>query len=406
MAAATLPLADVKIVDLMWVMAGPAVTRVLADYGATVVRIESTRRLDTARTIGPFYDGQPGVENSGLFQNLNAGKLGLTLDLTSDAGRHVFLDLVRWADVVTESFTPDVMRTLGLDYENLRQVKPDVIMLSTCLMGQTGPLAQFAGFGNLAAALSGFFSLTGWPDRPPAGPYGAYTDYVTPRFAAAAILAALDYRRRTGQGQYIDQSQVESALHFLAPALLDYTVNRRSQQAVGNADPQQAPHGVYLAAGADRWVAIAVRTAEQWQALCLVIGRPELQEDERFAARAARVRHKEELDTILASWTSQHEAHTAEALLQDAGVPASAVQSLSELANDPQLLHRGHFVQLSHPVHSTVTVEGSRFVLSRTPAQVNRAAPTLGQDTSYVLETILGYSPERIAALSAQDVLR
>ena len=279
-------------------------------------------------------------------------------------------------------------------------------MLSTCLMGQTGPLAQFAGFGNLAAACTGFFSVTGWPDRPPAGPFGAYTDYVAPRFAAAAILAALEYRRRTGQGQYIDQSQAESALHFLAPALLDYTVNRRSQHAVGNTDPQQAPHGVYLAAGADRWVAIAVQTAEQWQALCMVIGHPELHQDERFSSRAARLRHHDELDTILASWTSQHEAHKAETLLQEAGVPASAVQSLYELATDPQLLHRGHFVPLAHPVHGTTTVEGSRFVLSRTPAQINRAAPTLGGDTSYVLQTLLGYSPERIAELSAQNVLQ
>ena len=165
-----LPLADVKILDFTWVMAGPAATRLLADYGATVVRIESSRRLDTGRTIGPFHDGQPGLEHSGFFQNVNAGKLGLTLDLAQDAGRAIALDLVRWADVVTESFSPKAMRAWGFDYASLQQVKPDIIMLSTCLMGQSGPLAQFAGFGNLAAAISGFFSLTGWPDALPLDP--------------------------------------------------------------------------------------------------------------------------------------------------------------------------------------------------------------------------------------------
>ena len=401
-----LPLADVKILDFTWVMAGPAATRVLADYGATVVRLESSRRLDTGRTIGPFHDGQPGLEHSGFFQNVNAGKLGLTLDLAQDAGRAVALDLVRWADVVTESFSPKAMRAWGFDYASLRQVKPDIIMVSTCLMGQSGPLAQFAGFGNLAAAMSGFFSLTGWPDRPPAGPFGAYTDYVAPRFTAVAILAALDYRRRTGQGQYIDQSQAESALHFLTPALLDYTVNGRCQERVGNDDAHLAPHGVYPAASTDRWLAIAVRDDAQWQALCEVIARPDLGHDPRFATPAARLAHRDALDTILAAWTREYDAHAAEAALQARGIPASAVQNSQELSSDPQLLQRGHFVQLPHPLHGTTTIEGSRFRLSRTPARIARAAPTLGQDNQAVLETILGYSPERIAALTAADVLR
>jgi crotonobetainyl-CoA:carnitine CoA-transferase CaiB-like acyl-CoA transferase len=401
-----LPLVDVKILDFTWVMAGPAATRVLADYGATVVRIESTYRLDTGRTIGPFHDGQPGVEQSGFFQNLNAGKLSLTLDLSQEAGREIAHDLVRWADVVTESFSPNVMRAWGLDYAALQQVKPDIIMVSTCLMGQSGPFAQFAGFGNLAAAISGFFSLTGWPDRPPAGPFGAYTDYVAPRFTAVTILAALEYRRRTGQGQYIDQSQAESALHFLTPALLDYTVHGRSQERVGNADAHLAPHGVYPAAGQDHWLAIAVCTEAQWQALCEVMQRPDLGHDSRFATLAARLTHREALDTIVAAWTQEHSVQEAEAILQARGVPASAVQNSQELYSDPQLIHRGHFVELPAPLHGTTTVEGSRFRLSRTPACVERAGPTLGRDNQYVLETILGYSPERIAALTAAGILR
>jgi crotonobetainyl-CoA:carnitine CoA-transferase CaiB-like acyl-CoA transferase len=399
------PLADVKILDFMWAIAGPAATRVLADYGATVVRVESTHRFDTARTIGPYQNAQPGPENSGLYQNFNAGKLGMTLDLSKPGGRGIVLDLVRWADGVAESFSPNVMRAWGLDYESLRQVKPDLIMLSTCLMGQTGPLSTFAGFGNLAAAISGFYNLAGWPDRAPAGPFGAYTDTVAPRFTAAAILAALDYRRRTGQRQYIDQSQAESTLHFLAPAILDYTVNGRVQERVGNSDPAMAPHGVYPAAGEDCWIAIAVGNEQQWQALCAVMEQPDLLDDERFATQEARLAHQDALNAMVAAWTKDRAAQVAEAALQMRGVPASALQNSRELVHDPQLAHRGHLVRLAHPILGATLVEGSRFRLSRTPAKIDRAAPTLGGDNHYVLETILGYSAERIAELAIEGAL-
>lgn len=400
-----LPLSEVKIVDLMWAMAGPAATRVLADFGATVVRIESARAVDALRTIGPFHDGEMGPENSGFFQNINAGKLGLALDLSHQAGRAVFLDLVRWADVVSESFSPKAMRAWGLDYEALRKVKPDIIMLSTCLMGQSGPMARYAGFGNLAAAIAGFYNLTGWPDRPPAGPFMAYTDAVAPRYTAAAILAALEFRRRTGEGQYIDQSQAESSLHFLAPALLDYTVNRRVQTRNGNRDAQIAPQGVYPAAGEDQWVAISIVTDAQWKAFCDVMPRPELIADERFVTRLSRLQHQEELDALVAAWTQSRAATSIEMLLQQHGVPANAVLSMDALYHDPQFGHRHHFVELEHPLHGTTVVEGSRFQLSRTPARIQHAAPTLGRHSRYVLETILGYSRTHIAELEALGVL-
>jgi benzylsuccinate CoA-transferase BbsF subunit len=395
----------VKILDLMWVLAGPMAMRVLADYGPTIVRVESTSRIDFTRTFGPWIGGNMGPENSGAFQNLHAGKLSLTLDLSTGAGRTVFLDLVRWADVVTESFSPKAMRAWGLDYESLRNVKPDLIMLSSCLMGQTGPLSMFAGFGNLAAAISGFFSVTGWPDRPPAGPFGAYTDYLSPRFTVAAILAALDHRDRTGEGQYIDQSQAEASLHFLTPALLDYTVNGRVATATGNRDPQMAPHGVYPAAGDDRWVAIAVTDDAAWARLCDAIGRNDLTQDARYAMLAGRREHHDELDTIVSAWTRERDPFEVEALLQAAGVAASAVQDSADLLADAQLLHRGHFVEVPHEIHGTTTVEGSRFHLSRTPARIERSAPTLGRDNFYVLKTILGYDAERIAELAAAGVL-
>src|ERR1051325_1409301 len=210
-------LADVKVLDFMWAVAGPAASRVLADCGATVIRLESTRRTDASRTLAPFLAVPPGPEDCAIFHNLNAGKLMITLDLDKEDGRAIALDLVRWADVVLDSFTAGTMQRWSLDYESLRTVKPDIIVLSSCLMGERGPLSSFAGFGNLAAAITGFYNLTGWPDRPPAGPFSAYTDYLSPRFTVAAVLAALDHRRRTGEGVYIDQSQAEASLQFLSP---------------------------------------------------------------------------------------------------------------------------------------------------------------------------------------------
>jgi crotonobetainyl-CoA:carnitine CoA-transferase CaiB-like acyl-CoA transferase len=270
------PLEGLKVVDLFWAMAGPASTRALADYGATVVRIESGSRLDTCRTIGPYVNDKPGIDRSAIFINLNVGKLGITLDLGKEEGREVFRDLVHWGDVVTESFSPKAMRAWGLNYEALRAIKPEIIMVSSCLMGQTGPFAQFAGYGNLAAAMCGFGNLCGWPDRPPAGPYGSYTDCVAPRFTIASILAALEYRRRTGRGQYIEISQAEASMHFLTPALLDFNCNGYVLTTMGNRDRRVAPQGVYQCSGVDSWIAIACLTDQQWSLLSDMIGHEHL----------------------------------------------------------------------------------------------------------------------------------
>ncbi|MGH7823155.1 MAG: CaiB/BaiF CoA transferase family protein [Candidatus Binatia bacterium] len=403
--APALPLEDVKILDFMWVMAGPAATRILADYGATIVRVESPTRIDTARTLHPRHRNEAHSDSSGLFGNCNAGKLGLSLDLGHPAAREVVFDLVRWADVVTESFSPKAMRKWGFDYQRLREVKPDIIMLSSCLMGQTGPLSTVAGFGTMGAAVAGFHELTGWPDRAPAGVFGAYTDYVSPRFIAVAILAALEVRRREGKGQYVDLSQVEASTHVLAPAVLDYTVNGRLHRRAGNTDARWAPHGVYPASGDDRWAAIVCRTDRDWRELCAVMNRPDLVADRRFATAAGRLGHRGELDRAIAEWSRGLEASEIERMLQARGIAAHEVQNSRECARDPQLRHRGHFVELPHPVYGTTVVEGPRARLSRTPATVRRAAPSLGRDNQLVLETILGYDESRISDLVVSGAL-
>jgi crotonobetainyl-CoA:carnitine CoA-transferase CaiB-like acyl-CoA transferase len=400
-----LPLDGVKVLDFMWAVAGPFATRTLADYGATVIRVESSSRLDVCRTLTPFLGNEVGTETAAVFHNANLGKRMLTLDPSRPEGRAVVLDLVRWADVVAESFSPKGMKGFGLDYATLRGIKADLIMLSTCLMGQTGPLSGFAGYGNLAAAMTGFYELTGWPDRPPAGPFGAYTDYIAPRYNAAAVLAALEHRRRTGEGQHIDLAQAEASLHFLAPAILDCIVNGAVATRDGNHDREMAPHGVYPCAGEDRWVAIAVRDDRDWRALCGALERPLLANEARYASAASRLDCREELDALVAEMTAPFASEDVERRLQAAGVPASGVQNSPEAVRDPQLAHRGHFVTIPHPTKGTSVVEGSRFRLSRTPANTASPAPTFGDATEWVLRTVLGYDDERIAALAIAGAL-
>ncbi len=399
-----LPLEGVKVLDFMWALAGPGCTRILADCGATVIRVESSSKLDVCRTIRPFMDSDESPEKSAVFHSTNAGKRMLTLDLTKPEGIAVAKDLVRWADVVTESFSPRAMQAFGLDYASLAAINPDLIMLSTCLMGQTGPLASFAGYGNLAAAVTGFYEVTGWADRAPAGPFGAYTDYIAPRFNAAAVLAALDHRRRTGEGQYIDLAQAEAAMHFLAPAILDYTANGHVFSRMGNRDGNFAPQGVYAVAGEDRHLALGCETDAQWQALSEQV--PGLADcasglDTAAGRRAAQ----DALDAQLASFMADQDGAALEATLQAAGVPAALVQNSPELVQDPQLSHRGHFVQISHQEGGHSTIEGPRFHLSRSPLHTETSAPTFARDMMYVLNDVLGYDDERLAALLVAGVL-
>ena len=393
---AELPLAGVKILDFFWVLAGPTATRTLADYGATVVRVESMRHLDTLRVSPPWQFTAPHPEGAVGFQSANANKLGITLDLASDEGRGIALDLVQWADVVTESFAPGVMESQGLAWETLRERKPDLIMISSCIMGQTGPWRDYAGFGRLAVSVAGFQQLASWPGRPPSGPFGAYTDAIASRYNAAAILGALEHRERTGEGQYIDLSQTEASLHFVAPAFLDWTVNGRVQDAAGNRDEDLFPHGMFPAAGEDRWVAIAVRDDRDWRALCDAMDRSDLAGD-REARRS--------VEAEIAAWTHVREAEQIEETLQAHGVPAHVALDTPGLFADSQLQHRGHFIEIGHDIYPTTTIESSRLRLSRTPARNPERALSLGRDNRYVLETILDYTPERIAALAARGVL-
>ena len=414
-------LASLKVADFSWVVAGPVVGRALADFGATVVRVESSTHIETARMMQPFYDGTPGPENSALYGTCNAGKLGLTLNLKQPDGQAVARDLIGWADVVIESFSPGQIERWGLGYESVQSLNPSVIMLSTSLMGQTGPAAKLAGYGNIGASASGYQDLVGWPDRPPIGPFGPYTDYVGPRFSLALLLAALDRRRLTGLGCQLDVAQSEIGVFLLSPQLAEYFDRGTIATRRGNADERFAPHGVFgcLPDGdEDRFVAIAVTGDAQWQALAseigrdvqrhalaAEIGRPGLADDPRYQTEAARLAAAADLEDLIAAWTAGQRAEDVAARLQRRGVPAHVAASSADWSRDPQLAHRGHLRALPHEQFGTATVEGPRYLLSDTPGEVRRPAPRLGQDNEYVLRTLLGYDAAECARLTDSGAL-
>ncbi len=410
------PLAGVKVLDFMWAMAGPAASRVLADYGADVIRIESENKLDAIRSLTPFRNDVGDPEFSGGFNNLNAGKKGFALDMSKPGAIDVIWDLIDWADVVMESFSPKAMASWGLSYEETRKRKPEIIMTSSCLMGQTGPLALLAGFGTMAAAISGFFYPVGWTDRAPAGPFGAYTDYTSPRWLIAVVMGALEHRRQTGEGQYVDLSQAEAALHLSALATLDFSVNGRQWERNGNRDTVFAPQGVYAGVTTDSespvetdagsetgrdWIAISCTNDNQWRTLAEKIGRADLAE----LTVAQRHERHDELDELIADYVSQHRADDLAEQLQQAGVAAHQVQNSFELMNDPQAIHRNHILEVAHAKQGTTFVEGSRFQLSRTPAVITRGGPTFGEHSYEILTELLGYDTDRIAELAGAELL-
>ncbi len=395
---------DVKIADFGWVMVLPGTTKYLADHGAQVIRIESSQRLDTCRTSAPFKDNVPGVNRTPHFAIMNNNKYGVTINLKHPKGLEIVKKIVAWADIVAEGFTPGTMARLGLGYEQLRAIKPDIIMLSTCNLGQTGPYASQPGYGVQLAGYTGFLHLTGWPDREPSIPYGAYTDVTTPPMGAIALIAALDYRRRTGKGQFIDLSQYEVGIQYLAPVILDYSVNKRIANRTGNECSYAAPHGAYPCLGEDRWCAIAVFHDEEWHRLCQVMGNPSWTKEPKFATLQEKKENEDELNRLMSEWTKHFTAEQVMATLQSIGVAAGVVQSCEDLYNDEQLKYRQHFVELEHPEIGKHYYESPSFKLSKTPAELRTPAPCLGEHNEFVCTQILGIPDDEFAALFAEGV--
>jgi benzylsuccinate CoA-transferase BbsF subunit len=400
-------LAGVKVLDFGNAMAGTLVGKYLGDQGAQVILVESAMRPQTSRGNRQVSVSTPtNPDDKPMTNHLHTSKYSMLLNLKHPRSREVVDRLIRWADVVNENFTTGTMGRLGLGYEDIRKMKPDIIMVSSTIYGQTGPLAHEGGWDGTGAAVSGRHYLTGWPDREPAGgpsniPYG---DYTLPLYTVLAVVAALDYKRRTGKGQHIDGSMFEISAHQIAPALLDWEANTHLQTCTGNRIPNAAPHGVFPCIGDDRWCAIAVFTDEEWKSFCRVIEEPAWTKDEKFATLSSRKKNEDELEELVAEWTKRHSAEEVMQVMQAGGVAAGVVQNAQDLVDhDPQLKVREFLVPLKHSVLGVLGHPTPPCKLSKTKAQV-RTSPCLGEHTEYVCTKLLSMSDEEFVELFQEGV--
>lgn len=395
MSAISTALSGVKVVEFGAYAAGPHIGKMLASFGATVVHVESRSRPDGFRAeYPPFKDGRPGLDRSGCFAMFNDSKRAVTLDLKNDAGLEMARRLVAWTDIIVENMRPEVMTRLGLGYEAARELNPGVVMISSCNMGQSGPRAHTPGFGSQLSALAGFCGLTGSPNGPPQLLYGPYIDFIASSLGAAAVLAGLDRQRRTGQGAWIDVSQYESGLVFMASALHEYHSTGAVAQRANNRDPRAAPHDAFPCRGG-RWLVLSCWSDREFEQLSEILGRPDLANDPSFESLQARMSHEEELGGIVAKWSLQQDADDAAALLQSAGLRAYPVNTMADLFSDPQLLHRRVWRRRRHGAMGDLACYFSAFDLSETPGDVTGAAPLLGADNAYVFCELLGLSAEQ-----------
>jgi crotonobetainyl-CoA:carnitine CoA-transferase CaiB-like acyl-CoA transferase len=390
------PLHGSRVLDFTWMLAGPYATRVLADFGGEVIKVQSSK---TAR----------GAESNltGFFNTWNRNKRSITLDLSYPEAREMILKLTAISDVVIENFSPRVMANWGLTYEKLKEVKPDLIMLSMSAMGQEGPWKDYAAFAPTVHALSGLTHLTSFEDNAPIGLGYAYADIIAGLYATVGVLAALEYRDRTGQGQYIDLSEYEAICTFMGPSLLDASINDKEVLPSGNCPDYitVAPYGCYPCSGTDRWCVIAVSNEEEWESLCRVLGYPGWTKEARFTTVAKRRKNRKELDESLAKWTIQHTAEEVVSLLQAAGISSGVVQDAEDLSRDPQLIARNFFVQLEHPVLGNTISDRSPIRFEEASTVGWKAAPLLGGDNRYVFLELLGLTESDLSSYVEKGII-
>ena len=403
-AGETAALAGLKVVEFGRSLVGPVLGRFLALNGATVVKVESSASLDVSRLTGPYASEERTANTSGTFANINANKLGISLNLKHEQGPELARRLMLWSDVVIENVGLATLQKFSIGYEHIAALKPSIIMASATAQGHMGPHAHHPGWAVFMFALCGVSELTGDPALPPQYPMGLYPDMLPPRFGAVAVLAALDYKRRTGKGQHIHLSQFESCAYVMSPLSLDYQVNGNLTRRTGNRSSWAAPHGVYRCRGGDRWVAINVTSEAQWISFCEAIDRRDWLEDPRFATLHVRKQNEDELDRLIEAWTIGCPAADVMRILQAVRVPAGRVADARDLSEDPQLAARDHSMQIEHAKIGLHTVESSSFRLSRTPPANPRAAPLLGEHTEHVFREILGMSASEYTDLESNGV--
>jgi len=399
------PLAGIRVADFTWVWAGPHCTLQLAHLGAEVIRVETSTRICVTRMLPPFADFEMSPNRSGYFNQYNQGKRSLALDLKKPEALDVAKRLCAASDVVVENFASGVMDRMGLGYEVLRRLRPDVIMIALSGYGATGPDSDKVSYGPAQVPLSGMSSLTGYRDFPPMHVGISYGDPTGGLHGAVAVLAALMHRKRSGEGQFIDLSQWETSIAVLGEGVLAETYGEGAPARNGNRDPHMAPHDVYRADGEDRWIAIAVEDDAAWRRFAAAIGRAELADDPRFATLAARKTHEDALDEIVAAWTATRTPEDATEALQRAGIPAFMTARNKDLAESPHLRERGFFVERDHPEVGRRVHAGIPWRMTTNESTVRAAAPCLGADTDRVLRDVCGYDDAGVDALRAAGVL-
>jgi benzylsuccinate CoA-transferase BbsF subunit len=391
------PLKGLRVLDFTWMLAGPYATRLLADFGAEVIKIQSKKTATGAESNPTPY-----------FNAWNRNKRSITLDLEHPEAREIALKLTAISDIVIENFSPRVMSNWGLNYERLREVQPKLIMVSLSAMGQTGPWKDFVALGPTLQALSGLTYLTSFDEDSPMGLGFAYADVVAGLCAALAVLAALEYRNKKNMGQYIDLSEYEALCSTMGPAFLEAAIHPVSIRPKGNRPDyiQAAPYGCYPCMGEDRWCVIAVHTEQEWQGLCKAMGSPDWTREKRFSTPPRRRTLSEELDELLRRWTIQHPAEEVVALLQKNGVPAGVVQNAADLAKDPQLIARRFLITLEHPVLGQTITDAPPIHFEQEPAVDWKAAPLLGEDNRYVFTELLGFTEKELSDYTERGIIR
>lgn len=396
----------IKIAEFAAIAAGPLIGKHMADHGATVVHVESHERPDGFRqNYPPYKDNKPGINRSGAFTMCNNNKYGVTINLKAKGGVDLAKRLIAWADIVIENFTPGTMKKLGLGYEDMKKVNPDIILLSSCNQGQTGPHAFHPGFGSHLSSLCGFTYMTGYQDRLPCILYGPYVDHIGVGYGVIAAVAALEHRRRTGEGQFVDLAQYEVGVQFMIPALLDYSINKRVPERDGNRHGYAAPHNTYRCQGEDRWCVISVFNDDEWKTLCKVMGREDLVSDPRFKTIPARKQNEQALDSEIEKWTSKLTAEEVFKKLQDKGVKAGFVENMDDMFKDPQLKHRGFWAAVDHPEIGRYHAEGPPFLFSKTPFKIDRPAPMLGEHNETVFQKFVGMPKDEYDRLVEEGVI-
>lgn len=404
------PLSRVRVIEMGQLIAVPWATKMLADMGAQVIRLESCHRLESYRTDALFQNEVEGEfwNRGGNFYEHNRNKLGITLDLSQPEGMAILWELIAIADVFVENFTPRAIKNFGLEHQDLVKIKPDIITVSSTGYGYTGPWANFGATGPATEGASGLAFMTGYRDGPPVMSEIPYTDYTSSEHTVFAVMTALMHQLRTGQGQFVDVSQTQAASATVPEALLDFSANQRIAPRVGNEDSAMSPHGCYPCAGDDRWIVIAVATDIQWQELCRVIDKEEWLQDERFTDSFSRWRHRLDLDAMLPEVTKDWDSKELMNRLQGVGVAAGAVMDSSDLLFDPHLLERKFYEVIPHHPSTgmpPLPYASRPWKFETTPPVEGKAAPTMGEHNKLVLGELLGRTEEDLAELEAKGVI-